>query len=61
MTQRFAQLDRAKSGGAGLGLAIVASVATAHQGRVEITDPPTGQGLSVTLHLPLVAQGSVVG
>jgi signal transduction histidine kinase len=61
MTQRFAQLDRARTGGAGLGLAIVASVAAAHGGRVDIADPPSGQGLSVTLHLPSVAPGSVVG
>jgi signal transduction histidine kinase len=52
LTQRFAQLDRAKPGGAGLGLAIVASVAAAHEGWVEFADGPSGRGLSVTLHLP---------
>ncbi|WP_448613247.1 ATP-binding protein [Modestobacter sp. URMC 112] len=53
ITQRFTQLDRARTGGgAGLGLAIVASVAAAHHGSVDIADPPAGRGLSVTLHLP---------
>jgi heavy metal sensor kinase len=53
MTERFAQLDRTRNGGgAGLGLAIVASVAAAHHGRIDIAEPPSGHGLTVTLHLP---------
>ena len=60
LTQRFAQLDRAKPGGAGLGLAIVASVAAAHEGWVEFADGPSGRGLSVTLHLPPSAAPSVL-
>jgi heavy metal sensor kinase len=57
MVQRFAQLDRteAPTGGAGLGLAIVASVAAAHDGRIEVAEGPAGRGLSVTIHLPLAA------
>ncbi|WP_369132717.1 sensor histidine kinase [Modestobacter sp. I12A-02662] len=57
LVQRFAQLDRteAPTGGAGLGLAIVASVAAAHDGRIEVADGPGGRGLSVTIHLPLAA------
>jgi signal transduction histidine kinase len=54
MTRRFAQLDPThRGGGAGLGLSIVASVAAAHSGRIEITEAPSGRGLSVTLHLPV--------
>ena len=60
LTQRFAELDRSKPGGAGLGLAIVASVAAAHQGRVEFADGPSGRGLSVTLHLPQAPAPSVL-
>jgi signal transduction histidine kinase len=54
MTQRFVQLDRTagSTGGAGLGLAIVASVTAAHSGRLEIADADSGQGLSVTIDLP---------
>ncbi|MGY1633624.1 sensor histidine kinase [Geodermatophilus sp. SYSU D01186] len=61
LTQRFAQLDRTRAGGggAGLGLAIVASVAAAHGGRVDITEAPSGQGLSVTLHLPVTSPDAV--
>jgi two-component system sensor histidine kinase KdpD len=54
ITQRFTQLDRTAvpTGGAGLGLAIVASVTAAHGGRVAIADAESGQGLAVTIHLP---------
>ena len=54
MTQRFTQLDRTAvtTGGAGLGLAIVASVTAAHGGRLAIADAATGQGLAVTITLP---------
>jgi signal transduction histidine kinase len=57
ITQRFTQLDRTEvpTGGAGLGLAIVASVTAAHDGRLEIAEPDTGQGLAVTIHLPTPA------
>jgi signal transduction histidine kinase len=57
MTQRFTQLDRAAvtTGGAGLGLAIVASVTAAHNGRLDITDADTGQGLAMTIELPTPA------
>ena len=54
MTQRFTQLDRTAvtTGGAGLGLAIVACVTAAHGGRLAIADADSGQGLAVTIHLP---------
>jgi signal transduction histidine kinase len=53
-TERFAQLDpsRSEGGGAGLGLAMVASIAAAHEGTVQLTTPPSGNGLAVTLRLP---------
>ena len=54
MTQRFTQLDRTEmpTGGAGLGLAIVTSVAAAHGGRLEFTDAESGRGLSASIVLP---------
>jgi two-component system sensor histidine kinase CpxA len=54
MFRRFSRLDEARSvdrGGAGLGLAIVASVAIAHQGGVDATDSPLG-GARLSLWLP---------
>jgi len=53
MTQRFTQLGRmgVETGGAGLGLAIVSSVAAAHHGRLEISEA-SGRGLAVTICLP---------
>ena len=54
MFRRFARLDEARTvdrGGAGLGLAIVASVAAAHQGGVEVGDSPLG-GARLSLWLP---------
>ena len=52
---RFARLDEARTtdrGGAGLGLAIVASVAEAHHGGVDVTGSPLG-GARLSLWLPL--------
>jgi signal transduction histidine kinase len=46
--------DRTGNGGFGLGLAIVASIATVHGGSVT-AEPRDGGGLSVTVRLPLVA------
>lgn len=51
---RFGRLDEARSagaGGAGLGLAIVASLAAAHGGGVEVGDAPIG-GARVSLWVP---------
>ena len=53
---RFVRLDSdrsRRSGGAGLGLAIVSEVVAAHGGNVTITDRPGG-GTLVTVQLPLV-------
>ncbi len=55
MFDRFARLDEARTtdrGGAGLGLAIVASVAAAHGGGVEAGDSPLG-GARLSMWLPL--------
>jgi signal transduction histidine kinase len=52
--RRFGRLDDARSadaGGAGLGLSIVASVATAHDGGVELGPSPLG-GARVSIWLP---------
>jgi signal transduction histidine kinase len=51
---RFTRLDAARSrddGGAGLGLAIVASIVEQHHGSVAIDDPPGG-GARFTVVLP---------
>jgi signal transduction histidine kinase len=55
---RFGRLDKARnsdSGGAGLGLAIVSSVARAHGGNVVVGDSPLG-GAQISLFLPKQAQ-----
>jgi signal transduction histidine kinase len=52
--RRFGRLDHARdsdSGGAGLGLAIVSSVARAHGGEVVVADAPLG-GARISLRLP---------
>ncbi len=57
--ERFVRLDPARSaehGGAGLGLAIVAEVAAAHGGEVDIDDSPLG-GAAVSLRLPATDRG----
>ena len=54
--ERFYRVDKARSrdqGGAGLGLSIVKSICTAHQGRVEARSSP-GQGSCFRVELPLV-------
>ena len=48
----FARLDdRTRHDGFGLGLALVSSIATAHNGTVQATAEPTG-GLDITVRLP---------
>jgi signal transduction histidine kinase len=61
-TERFAQLDprRSEVGGAGLGLAMVASIAAAHEGTLHLTTPPSGTGLAVTLRLPAPSKSEPV-
>jgi two-component system OmpR family sensor kinase len=53
--ERFWRADPARtrtSGGAGLGLAIVAAIADAHGGRAEVESAP-GEGATFRVHLPL--------
>lgn len=55
--ERFYRVDDSRSreqGGAGLGLSIVKSICTAHQGRVEARSTP-GQGSRFRVELPLVS------
>jgi len=57
--ERFYRVDKARSrdlGGAGLGLPIVKSIATAHRGRVEVRSKE-GEGSSFIVELPLAANG----
>lgn len=56
--ERFRRADPSRnrpSGGAGLGLAIVAAIAAAHGGRAEASNLP-GNGAKVSIHLPVVHQ-----
>lgn len=51
--ERFARLDPGRrTSGAGLGLAIVQAITTAHGGRVSVASEP-GHGATFVLHLPL--------
>ncbi|HET6294779.1 MAG TPA: ATP-binding protein [Kribbella sp.] len=53
--ERFYRADSARTrstGGSGLGLSIVAALVAAHNGKVTVTDTPTG-GATFTVHLPL--------
>lgn len=55
--ERFFRVDNARSrqeGGAGLGLSIVKSICTAHQGRVEVASEP-GRGSRFRVELPAIA------
>lgn len=59
--ERFVRLDDARAradGGAGLGLAIVAEVAAAHGGSVEVTDAPIG-GALFRLAVPLAPDAAI--
>jgi len=48
---------RKEEGGSGLGLAVVAAIATAHGGEVSLNGGLEGRGTCFTLHLPRVAEG----
>jgi len=58
--ERFFRVDEARSreqGGAGLGLSIVKSICTAHQGQVQATSTP-GRGSRFRVELPLAARAN---
>lgn len=60
---RFYRADSSRtrtSGGAGLGLAIVRAIVTAHGGRIEAANLPTG-GARMTVILPTLAEEPPVG
>lgn len=57
--ERFYRVDTSRSrdrGGSGLGLAVVAALVTAHNGRVEVVSTP-GEGATFRVHLALVPTG----
>jgi two-component system OmpR family sensor kinase len=54
--ERFYRVDAARArthGGSGLGLSIVSAIVTAHGGTVSAISPE-GQGLTVTVRLPVI-------
>jgi signal transduction histidine kinase len=56
--ERFYHADKArarKQGGAGLGLSIAQTIVQAHGGRIE-AESHVGEGMKMSLHLPLAAQ-----
>jgi signal transduction histidine kinase len=59
LTEPFRRLDRG-TGGFGLGLSIVRSVARAHGGTVAVMAPPSG-GLEVRVELPAVQAPASIG
>lgn len=56
---RVGQTRPGKSGGAGLGLAIVRAIVVAHGGTVQAVDPPDGRGTRIELWLPRFTPSSV--
>ena len=59
--ERFARADTARTeDGAGLGLAIVRTIAEAHNGQARATNTPTG-GADVWISLPIAPQGDQPG
>jgi two-component system, OmpR family, sensor kinase len=57
--QRDASSTSTRQRGAGLGLAIVEAIVSAHDGTVVLRSGPTGIGTSVVVTLPLSASGSI--
>lgn len=57
----FTQADGAKSGGLGLGLAIVRHVVEQHQGTVHAASPGEGKGATLTVMLPVLRDAAVRG
>ncbi|MEO9139434.1 MAG: HAMP domain-containing sensor histidine kinase [Jatrophihabitans sp.] len=55
---RFARVDRLRDNSTGLGLSIVAAIATAHHGSIRVADTPGG-GATFTLCLPYTCPGLI--
>jgi two-component system sensor histidine kinase PrrB len=55
MTQRFVRGAHPRSGGSGLGLALVDQQARLHGGELTLADAPTG-GLRATLTIPAATE-----
>lgn len=58
---RFFRVPDQSASGSGLGLAIVRSVVERHRGQLTLGTPANGQGLLVTVKLPLPAASAVQG
>jgi signal transduction histidine kinase len=50
--ERFYRIPGSASSGSGLGLSIVGRVVELLAGEIELSDPPVGTGLVVTVRLP---------
>jgi two-component system, OmpR family, sensor kinase len=59
--ERFYRIPGSGSGGSGLGLSIVGRIVELLSGTVELSAPPQGAGLIVTIRLPLAGTGAAAG
>ena len=54
---RFYRVPGSSTGGSGIGLALVRSIARHHGGEVRLADGPGGRGLQATVDLPAIGAG----